>query len=97
MSTLLGVLAQVKRYGSSVYKSLRSRLYESRSGSATATSSQGIGKSGSNTAEAFTALPSRKKTLEKTNYIPLEDNAYHSAVSTEYLSNSDSLPLWGGP
>ncbi|KIM95779.1 hypothetical protein OIDMADRAFT_59557 [Oidiodendron maius Zn] len=97
MSTLLGVLAQVKRYGSSVYKSLRSRLYESRSGSATATSSQGIGKSGNNTAEAFNAPPSRKKTLEKTNYIPLEDGAYHSAVSTEYLSNSDNLPLWGRP
>jgi hypothetical protein len=96
MSTLLGVLAQVRKYGSSVFKSLRSRLRESRSGSATATSSQGTRKTGSNTNEA-SAPASQKKTLEKANYIPLEDGAYHGAVSTEYLSNSDNLPLWGRP
>ena len=95
MSTLPGVLAQAKRFGSTVYKSLLSRMRGSRSGSTSATS-KGSEKTGSNTGGDFTAPASRKKTVENINYIQLEDGA-QSKASTERLSNSDNQPLWGRP
>lgn len=94
MSTLPGVLALATRYGSSVFKSFRSRIRGSRSGTTVVTSSNGTGKARSNTDEAFTAGVSRKKTAENINYIQLEEGA-HSGASTERPSNSENQPLWG--
>jgi hypothetical protein len=74
MSTLPGVLARARKYGSSVYKSLRSLISTSRSGGTNTTSRKGGAETGSNTNVGFTA-PGSRKTLESTNYIQLEDGA----------------------
>lgn len=66
---LPGVLALAIRYRSSVFKSLRSRIRGSRSGTAVVISSNRTSKARSNTNKAFTIGVSQKKTAENINYI----------------------------
>jgi len=95
MSTLPGVLAQAKKYGSSVYRSLRSFLVTSRGGGTSNASMKRDTQTTGDTKEGFTT-PGSRKTLENTNYIQLEDGVKGHTITGD-LHSVDNLPFWGKP
>lgn len=74
MSTLPGVLVNLQKYGSSVFKSLRSRIFSSRSISTSTGFKKGVVEPEYNSSTAFEPSDNQK-ILGNTRYIQLEEGA----------------------